>query len=488
MGDVFNRANLTIPQENIWLIEELNSNTNINNIFGTFRIKQKLNLKILNQVMNKIVEKNDALRLRINVENNKPYQYITEYKYEEFKTYILDDNTDKAFDKIINKIAGQRFEILNNKLYDIQILQNKIETCVCVKTHHIISDAWTLGQVAEQIKSYYLKILNNEKIENNPSYINYINKDIKYRGSDKFLIDKEYWDEYVKELNCENNFEISRDKKSKRIRKPIDIAVYNKIHNFCEKNKISEYTFFLAVISIYFSKIFNKTNIVIGTPFLNRRKADNEFETMGMFIATLPINVDTRKEKGFIEVCREINATNMQCFRHSRYPYSEIQKSYQDFTKENINLYEIAFSYQINKLEIAIKGDKGETTWISNDTQANPLLISYVNHFGEHNLYYDYIIKSINSNDIDNAHDRIMHMIEQIVNSETIKIEEISILSNEDVTLLKKFNNTGKIEKSSETIISRFNEVVLKNKNRVAVACGENKLTYAELNDRFNNC
>ena len=53
------RYDLTIPQENIWIIEELNSNTNINNILGTFRIKQKLDLKTLNETMNKIVEMND---------------------------------------------------------------------------------------------------------------------------------------------------------------------------------------------------------------------------------------------------------------------------------------------------------------------------------------------------------------------------------------------------------------------------------------------
>ena len=58
-------------------------------------------------------------------------------------------------------MSEENIHILNNKLYDMKIVQNKIETCVIVKTHHIISDAWTLGQVAEQIKKYYLKISNN---------------------------------------------------------------------------------------------------------------------------------------------------------------------------------------------------------------------------------------------------------------------------------------------------------------------------------------
>lgn len=45
------KYHLTIPQENIWLLENVNANTTINNILGTFRINKKLNLRILNKVV-----------------------------------------------------------------------------------------------------------------------------------------------------------------------------------------------------------------------------------------------------------------------------------------------------------------------------------------------------------------------------------------------------------------------------------------------------
>lgn len=42
---------------------------------------------------------------------------------------------------------------------DKYIEENNVKCPVCVKTHHIISDAWTLGQVAEQIKEELYKII-----------------------------------------------------------------------------------------------------------------------------------------------------------------------------------------------------------------------------------------------------------------------------------------------------------------------------------------
>lgn len=476
------KYHLTIPQENIWLLENVNANTTINNILGTFIINKKLNLRILNKVMNKIIETNDALRIKIVKEDNIPKQYVSDFEEEIFETCFFDDYNDIEINKAIKNFSSQKLQIIDSKLYDIKILQNNIETCVCVKTHHIVSDAWTLGQVAEQIKEYYLKLSKDEEINVKPSYLEYIRKDEKYRLSERYEIDKDFWNDYIEELKCNNKYEVVKDKQSQRIEKSIDIDLYKKINRFCSENKISEYSFFLAIISIYFSKIFNEEEIIIGTPFLNRRKSDNELEMMGMFIATLPINIITKREMTFIEICKNINMINLQCFKHCRYPYYEIQKAYQELTKENINLYEIAFSYQINKLEVELDGDTGKTTWIANNTQSNPLLISYVDHFGEHILYYDFLIKCINENDIEKVHERIIEIIGQVLENSVITVNDISPLSKIDVKLIKEFNNSGEIKyKDNNTIISKFEKVVKENRNKIAITCGKKNITYEEL-------
>lgn len=144
---------------------------------GTFIINKKLDVDILNKVINEIVRTNEALRIRIVEESGIAKQYISEYEKETFKVYILNDDNDTEINKIVKRISEEKMQIMqimNRKLYAIRIIQNKVETCVSVKTHHIISDAWTLGQIAEQIKEYYLKISNDEEIDIKPSYIEYI--------------------------------------------------------------------------------------------------------------------------------------------------------------------------------------------------------------------------------------------------------------------------------------------------------------------------
>lgn len=45
------KYHLTIPQENIWLLEKINPNTTLNNILGVFRINKKLDLNILKHII-----------------------------------------------------------------------------------------------------------------------------------------------------------------------------------------------------------------------------------------------------------------------------------------------------------------------------------------------------------------------------------------------------------------------------------------------------
>lgn len=488
LNDEIKYYDLTIPQENIWLTEELNPNTNVNNLYGTLFINKNLDLDILKKAINRVIENNDALRLRITQIGAKPFQYLSNYEYEDIPVYFIDNNEENKVDNIIETVGLEHINPIDNKLYDFRIIYNPNYSYVCVKMHHIIADAWSMGQLfVENLKFFYSEIKENRISEKKPSYLDYIEKNKNYRTSDKYLNDQKFWQEYVKNISLSNEYRVVKIKKSNRITKSISNELFKKIKLFCETNKISEYSFFLAVISIYFSKLFDKKSIIIGTPFLNRQKSKKEFDMMGMFVATLPINIDVNKDLTFIELCKKIQSQNLSFFKHSNFPYSEIQKEYFKVSSENINLYEIAFSYQINNLEDSLDANIYKNTWLSSGYQTNPLLISYVNHFGEHQLCYDYLIKLFDEADINNLNERLITIISHILRNNNIIIENIKILSNTDINLLQEFNNTGSFISSDDTIVSRFKKIANKNKSKVAIKYNDISITYGELNRKANS-
>ncbi len=480
---------LSIPQENIWLTEQLNENTDINHIYGTLFINKKMDIELLKIAVNRIIENNDALRLRILQKDGKPMQYVSEYEYQEIPVYVVEEDKSNKIEEIIQSVRAESINLLEDKLCDFRIIACPNCVYICVKMHHIVADAWSMAQLfVEHLGLFYEQAKNQEPSEKKPSYLNYIQKNENYKHSEKYKKDQKFWQEYIKHLDCKNELDLTKDKKSKRLEKRIENSLYEKIASFCKKNNMTEYSFFLGIISIYFSKLFAHENLVIGTPFLNRKKADKELDTMGMFIATLPLGIEVSPELNFVELCKQINHTNMSCFRHSSFPYQEIQREYANFSGNHTNLYEIVFSYQMNNLESSFDSKIYKNTWIPNDYQANPLFISYVNYFGEHQLCYDYWINSFQEIDIDYLHERLIHIINQVLKQDNLLIEAIEIITPEEKhKILYEFNDTSIDYPKDKTIVDLFEEQVAKTPDNIAVVLENEELSYRELNEKANN-
>ena len=483
----FKKYELTNPQKNIFMLEMLNEKSRINNLLGLLRIKEQLDIDILKETINKVIELNDGLRIRALVEEEKACQYIKEYEYEEIDTCIVrEDEVSKIIDRVNNEVIN----LFDNKLYYFKIVQTSKEIIVLVKTHHLIVDAWSMNEMMEQIKELYVKIRDKrtvQEISYRKSYIDFIKNEEEYKKSDRFVKDETFWKEYVSNIECKNYFDVSKRKKGKRCVKTLNKYLFQKISKYCYDNGITEFSFFLAVISIYFSKILDTNKLIIGTPFLNRQKMCNELEILGMFISTLPINININSNQEIMDLCKEIAGTNFDCFKHCKYPYYEIQNHYQEATGEKINLYEVAFSYQINKLDKNnIDGDMGKNQWIYSNEQSNPMLISCVNQSKSHKLYYDYLIDCFSKTDVDRLHRTILNIINQILNGTNI-VGDINVILQKDLEQLKIFNDTGELVLKEETAISIFENTCKQYKNKVALKYEDIELTYKDFNEKVNS-
>ena len=282
---------LTTPQKNIWELEQINGEgTPINHILSILKLKGTLNENLLVKTINKIIESNDSFRIKFIKDGAEIHQYFKSYEYCPIETKHLDtDDISEAIDEY------QNLALSLDKTFSFCLIFTPNYTYVLYKSHHIIADAWSMTQIADQIKDFYEKLSKDESTESfeKPSYKNFINREISYYESNKYNIDKQFWNDYVTHISTTKlfNYNDNFQKDGKRYIQPIDNNLFNSISIYCERNKITEYSFFLGVLTLYFNKIYNTSNITFGTPFLNRQKRFNELETTGMFISTLPLAI-----------------------------------------------------------------------------------------------------------------------------------------------------------------------------------------------------
>ena len=488
---------LTNAQKNFLQMDQTYPNDNsLYTIYSLLRFPHNVDLNIMDKIVNKVYELNDSTRIKLVKKENSTeyYQYIEKYSYK--KTDIFFSNSDDV-NEIINEHRNIKFSI-DGSLNKIFIVKSPSHVYILFFSHHILADGYGLTTVANQLKDFYYYFENNKDFSDYPttSYINFIKREEEYLASSRYEKDELYWKEQVKKIEpCtifkeSNSFSIAADRYNYTV--PTELA--EKIEEYCQNNKITEYSFYLAIVSLYFKYSYNMNNITFGTPYLNRLKRNNEFLDTGLHICTLPLNIQINSDETIIDLCNEINSNNLALYKHANYPYNSIQELYKLENNIKAPLYEIGFSYQIGNSEKEFisncykkkKNDGvGQIEWIFSGTQLNCLTFHVTQLNGQKLFSIDYLLSLFNENQVKRINNILISLIEQAING-TKLLNKFNILLPEEIKFLKKFNSTGNLKTSEKNVVDVFEDTLKKYPNKTAIIFNHKRISYEDFNNRVN--
>ncbi|MBR6034267.1 MAG: amino acid adenylation domain-containing protein [Clostridia bacterium] len=487
--------NLTNPQNSIWLTNQMYPNTPIGNICGTVFIDEKVDFSILEKSINTFVQKNDSFRIILEHTDNTIKQYVSDFvPFTLEKRKIKSEEDVSAIEK---ELVSCPFSLTGSLLFKFVAFELPDGTGgFIMNAHHLIVDAWTVGITLNGIIEHYEFFTGKreEVPEKYPSYVDYINSEKEYVDSEKYNKDKEYWENTFKTIpevaEIPGSTHIVQDSfEAKRMEFNFPKDRVYKIGNFCKANKASIFTFFMALYGIYISRVSDLQEFNVGTPILNRINF-NEKNTTGMFVSTLPFSYNIKNDLSFVEYLSNIAISSMGMLRHQKYPYSHLLSNLRKKDSSIPNLYNILISYQNIRSNRQTAKIKYHTKWIFNNCLIDSLNIHIydTDDTGSLDIAYDYKTSVYTESDILMIHQRILHLIDQIIQSPNVKLNDLEIITqNEKEKLIHSFNNTKYEYPNDKTIVELFENQVDKTPDNVAIVFGNKALTYRELDTKANS-
>ena len=473
------------------LTEQFHQNTCVSNIAGTLIINDKVDVDILEKAINIFIKKNDSLRINLFGSGRAIKQFIKDYSYIKVKKVILSDNY--SLNDLEKDIISKHFTLLNSDLYQFVIFKNQDGTGGFIgKLHHIISDAWTMSILIDQIVSFYSSLLKNESInidDNQYSYIDFINDEQKYLLSSKCEKSKIFWEDQFKNLNSSY---ISEDYSNSydALRKKVTFSKQDsdKIKKFCDENKISLFVLFMSALSIYLAKINNSTFSTVGTPVLNRCNYKEKHST-GMFISTVPFSLKIDRNMNCLNFFDMVSKQEFSIFRNQKYPYDLLLNSIRKKFNVSKNLFDVSLSYQNARDNNKTSDISYSTKWLFNNCIVNNLDIHIydMDNTGLINVFYDFKKDIFDIEDIDLFHKRLFHIFEQIISNPNQKISDIKIISTEEENFI--FNNYNQTETNTGfiSVYDMFKKQLQNNPKKLAICFDKKCVTYEDLNNIANN-
>ena len=147
---------LTNPQKSILLTEQFNENTCVSNICGTLSIPEKIHVDALEKAINIFIKSNDSIRIHLTQDGPDIKQSVKDYSFIDIEKVYL--TSDYPLSKLEEDVITKPFTLFNSNLYRFVIFKNADGTGgYMANLHHIISDAWTMRLLIDQIMNHYVK-------------------------------------------------------------------------------------------------------------------------------------------------------------------------------------------------------------------------------------------------------------------------------------------------------------------------------------------
>lgn len=491
--------NLSKPQESIWLTEQYFKNTNINRLVTLADFSKKLDnldFDILNKAINNVVKYNDNFQIRLFLENGEIKQYFCDY--QKFDCEVV---TITSLDDFLEEDSRRKnvFDLFGGPLFEFRLFKFKGTNTggILANFHHIICDGFSAALCVRQIFESYDALIKNKELPNlnpnNYSYKQYLASEKEYLESNKFIKDKTYWSEVFQTVpevvsiysnkNTSHNF----NPEANRETYIINASIMNKIKTLCEEIKISPYNFFMSIFGIYISKASRLDDFAVGTPILNRSNF-REKNTLGMYVSTVPFRITLENTLSFSNFVSKIAKDTMSMLRHQKYSYGYIIEELRKKSSSVPNLYNILFSYQISNASDESQDYRAD--WLSNHCISGDLDINMydLNSNGSVTVSYDYNVNKYAKEDILAMHNRILNVVNQVLENKDVLVKDIDIATAEEkLQILTEFNNTKTDYPKDKSVIELFEEQVNLSPNAPAVYFEGKTLTYRELNEKANS-
>ncbi|UOX98968.1 amino acid adenylation domain-containing protein (plasmid) [Bacillus cereus] len=486
------KHSLTHPQKRVWYNEQIYPNTSMYNIGGMVLINGEINFTILEKAIQLFIKKNDGLRLRIFQQHREPHQYISPFEPTPIRLIDFSNHHNPSLEA--RKWAQDEFQkqipLEGGPLFEFVLLKiSNVESSYFVKFHHIIADGWTIQLMTSQIIDFYSKLKNDEHINDTveSTYLSYLQAEEKYLESPRYVKNKNYWNEKFMNLP---DFFLSKTSHSLEGKRKIFLIEKEKsvaLQCFIQKHRISMNTLFSTFMLIYIHKMYDQSDIIIGSPVLNRSGV-LEKKIVGMFTSTMPLRLNVDEDESVLSFIKRVNHEIKQCLFHQRYPYNLLVKDLQLTSKGYDGLFQYSVNYYNTKLKNTIDGFSLENVEFYSGYQAYSLQL-VIKEWADEGLeiQYDYKVADFEEDQINCMHERFLALIEQVLRNEDQSIKELSLLSDDEQKfMLEKFNNTAVVYPKEKTIQELFEEQVKQTPEKIAIQHADRSMTYLELNKKSN--
>ncbi len=325
---------LSFAQQRLWFANQLRPGNPAYNIPAAVRLFGSLNVKALEKSLNEVVKRHEALRTTFTTVDEQPIQQIAPSLSLKIPVIYLIKlpNCEQEVQKLALEEAQKPFALDKAPLLRVTLLQLAENDWVLLLTmHHIISDAWSIGLLVQEIATLYeaFSFGNSSPLpELSIQYAEFAVWQKQWLQGEVLETQLAYWKQQLANLPV---LELPTDRPRPAIqtlRGAKESLVISKttteaLKILSAKEGVTLFMTVLATFQILLHYRSAQDDIVIGTDVANRNHAETE-GLIGFFINQLVLRSNLGGNPTFRELLGRVREITLGAYAHQDLPFEKL--------------------------------------------------------------------------------------------------------------------------------------------------------------------
>ncbi|HEX2269376.1 MAG TPA: amino acid adenylation domain-containing protein [Pyrinomonadaceae bacterium] len=492
---------LSFAQQRLWFLDQLEPGLVAYNIPAAVRLAGKLDVAVLNWSLNEIIRRHESLRTTFNSVAGQPVQIVAPSLELSISvvdlTGVPDELRESDAMRLAQEEAQRPFDLISGPLIRAVLLRLRDEEHVLIlTTHHIISDGWSQGVLKTELGALYEAGINGRSSSLPELSIQYADFAQWQRGwlkDDELDRQLSYWRKQL--TGAPPSVDLPNDGarppqlnyRGATLLFELSAELSESLNALSRREGVTLFMTLLAAFKALLFRYTGQSDIVVGTPVANRNREELE-GLIGFFVNTLALRTDFHGDPTFRELLQRVREVSLGAYAHQDLPFELLVEELQPVRNLSRNpLFQIVFDLQsapataleLTGLTLQPYEFTAETTRFDLElhltSTASGLIGALVYST---NLFAESTIRQLA--------ERYRMLLEAVVADPEQHVSGIELLTGAERTqLLFEWNDTAR-SFPNKTIADLFETWVAHAPEKIALVCGDEQLTYRELNCRAN--
>ena len=491
---------LSFSQQRLWFVTQIDPETPLYNVPEAIELNGELNVAALEQSLNEIIRRHDALRTVFTTVERQPVQICTPGRRLSLNvvdlTHLPATTREACARRLLEAEARRPFDLGHDLLLRATLVGlDRQHHWALLTLHHIVADGWSMGVLIRETAALYQSFAEGKTSplpELSIQYTDFTQWQREWMQGERLSSQLEYWKQQLAdtpplELPTDRPRSAHTTLAGARLEFTLPLTLSNALKRLSDREGVTLFMTLLATFKVLLYRYAQQEDIVVGTAIANRHHGETE-HLIGFFLNILVLRTKLSSNFTFRDVLQRVREVALGAYEHQDLPFDKLVEELQPERQLNRNpLFQVVFAVHTGLAgELNLPQLNVRQLPATSQTSKYDFSLEFVDTENSLSGFLEYSTELFTAETIERLLTHYQTLLEALVNDPQQSITHLPLLPKQERQQLLRGLNQDRAYAVEQCLHQLVAAQVDRTPQATALTFAGQSITYRELDQRAN--